>query len=127
MEVSAMQRSPDTRTPRTQRPQVSEVVAFLRDHFSDQYVEAYEHGKRQFAEAIARRFDLAGGEASDLVDELERSLAIRFRKKTGGPDNEGPRLGLFDEPRVPPRGEPEPEFAGHYWEIGRDAKIIGAL
>ena len=108
-----------------QTPTTEDVLRFLRNRFGDQYPEAYEHGKREFRDAVSREFGLTLGEAHDVVDALERAQRIRFRDKRGGPDTEGPRLGFFDEPRKPPAGDPVPEYAGHYWEIGREAPVPG--
>jgi hypothetical protein len=105
---------------------MTDVVTFLRGRFGDQYPESYEHGKRELRNALRDQFGLSEGDATDLVDDMERAQTIRFRDKRGGSDSAGPRLGLFDEPRSPAGGEPEPEFAGHYWEIGRDAPVQGA-
>ena len=102
-------------------------MAVLRGRFGERYEESYEHGKRVFRDALAAHLDLPAGAAAHLVDELEEAQAIRFHRAAPRQEVEGPRVGLFDEPRTIPAGEPAPESAGQYWQIGQDAVVPGGL
>jgi hypothetical protein len=102
------------------RPSVDEVLASLRGRFGDWHEESYEHGKREFAEALAEAFDLDDDGATRAVDELEQAHVLRYHAGPQKDEADGPRVGLFDEPRTVPRGEPVAEPPARGWEIGRD-------
>ena len=103
-----------------ERPSVEEVLASLRGRFGDWHEESYEHGKRELAEALSEAFELDDDQATRVVDELEQAQVLRYHSGQAKAEADGPRVGLFDEPRTVPRGEPVAEPQARGWEIGRD-------
>ena len=105
-------------------PSVEDALAVLRDRFGDFYEESHEHGKREFRDALVEHFGLDEDDALRLLDSLEEARVIRFHSGTGHRHDtaSGPRVGLFDEPRRVPEGEPAPEPAARGWKLGPDER-----
>lgn len=103
-----------------ERPTTEQIVDVLQSRYGWRYQESYEHGRRQFEETLAERFGLEGVEARRLVDDLEQAQVLRYFKAAAGRGEEGPRVGLFDEPGDMPADRPETELTGRFWQIGSE-------